>query len=132
MLNAAANGDRQAFERLLGIVYDELRALAQSRMNQERPGHTLQATALVNEAYVRLLGKKSARFEGRGHFFRAAAEAMRKVLIDHARLKNADKRGGGRAALSITGVADLADGSDPAGILAFRCAANILRNLRTN
>ena len=119
MLNAAANGDRQAFERLLGIVYDELRALAQSRMNQERPGHTLQATALVNEAYVRLLGKDHARFEGRGHFFRAAAEAMRKVLIDHARLRNADKRGGGRAALSISGVADLAGESDPAGILAL-------------
>jgi RNA polymerase sigma factor (TIGR02999 family) len=119
LLNAASSGDREAFERVLSAVYKELRAIAQSRMNQERPGHTLQATALVNEAYIRLLGGADAHWTGRGHFFRAAAEAMRKILIDHARGRNAEKRGGGKAALSLSGLADLAMEPDPAGLLAL-------------
>lgn len=120
LLNAASSGDDHALHVLLSTVYDELRAIAQARMNNERVGHTLQATALVNEAYLRLLGPQNIRWEGRGHFFRAAAEAMRKILIDHARARNADKRGGGRAALSITGIADLAAAeTEPAGILAL-------------
>lgn len=119
LLNAAAAGDAEAVRALMGLVYDELRAIAQVRMNDERPGHTLQATALVNEAYLRLLGKQGIEWSGRGHFFRAAAEAMRKILIDHARSRGALKRGGGKSALSITSVADLAATPDPAGILAL-------------
>jgi RNA polymerase sigma factor (TIGR02999 family) len=119
LLNAATSGDRLAYERLLTTVYDELRAIAQNRMKQERAGHTLQATALVNEAYIRLMGDRQVEWAGSGHFFRAAAEAMRKILIDHARARNADKRGGGRAALSLSGLADLADEPDPAGLLAL-------------
>lgn len=123
MLNAAAGGDAKALERVLETVYGELRAMAQVRMNQERPGHTLQATALVNEAYVRLLGKQGIEWKGRGHFYRAAAEAMRKILIDHARSRAAQKRGGdgqgGRAALRLSGVSDLAAAEDPSGILAL-------------
>ncbi|MCC6320999.1 MAG: sigma-70 family RNA polymerase sigma factor [Phycisphaerales bacterium] len=120
LLQAASRGEPQAMQRLLSTVYDELRAIAQVRMNQERIGHTLQATALVNEAYLRLLGQHDVRWEGRGHFFRAAAEAMRKILIDHARARNADKRGGGKAALSISGMADIAAAeAEPSGILAL-------------
>jgi RNA polymerase sigma factor (TIGR02999 family) len=119
LLNAAAAGDGDAPARLLDLVYSQLRAIAQQRMAGERRSHTLQATALVHEAYVRLLGRDGIEWTGRGHFFRAAAEAMRKILIDHARARNADKRGGGKAALSIINVADLAEEADPAGILAL-------------
>ncbi len=119
LLDSAAAGDQQAFARLLESVYSELRAIAQNHMNGERQGHTLQATALVNEVYVRLIGRADVRWEGRGHFFRAAAEAMRKILIDHARSRGAAKRGGGKAALSISGAIDLAADADPAGFLAL-------------
>src|SRR5437868_4630235 len=119
LLQAASAGDRGAFERLLQVVYAELHGIAQARMREERRGHTLQATALVSEAYIRLLGKDEVQWAGSGHFFRAAGEAMRKILIDHARARNADKRGGGRAALRISNVADLADAEDGAGFLAL-------------
>jgi RNA polymerase sigma factor (TIGR02999 family) len=119
LLNAASAGDRTAFERLLATVYNELRAIAQARMREERPGHTLEATALVNEAYIRLLSGPEIHWADRGHFFRAAAEAMRKILIDHARARNAQKRGGGRAALSLSSLADLAAAPDPAGLLSL-------------
>jgi len=119
LLNAAAAGDRAAFERLLALVYDELHALAAAKMRHERKGHTLQPTALVNEAYVRLLGREDVKWAGRAHFFRAAAEAMRKILIDHARARNADKRGGGKAALRISNLADAAAVEDSGGLLAL-------------
>lgn len=113
LLQAAAAGDSKASDALLETVYDHLRAIARQRMAGERSSHTLQATALVHEAYVRLLGRDDVLWAGRVHFFRAAAEAMRKILIDHARARNADKRGGGRSVLSITSVADLAADADP-------------------
>lgn len=93
LLGAIDRGDRQAAEELLPLVYDELRKLAAHRMVQEQPGQTLQPTALVHEAWLRLVGDESARFEGRGHFFAAAAEAMRRILIDRARQKMSLKRG---------------------------------------
>src|SRR5262249_6903640 len=96
-----------------------LRAIAQQRMAGERASHTLQATALVHEAYLRLLGRQGIEWAGRAHFFRAAAEAMRKILIDHARARKADKRGGGNAALAIGSVLALAADADPRGILAL-------------
>lgn len=119
LLQAASAGDEEAPSQLLELVYSQLRAIAQQRMAGERRSHTLQATALVHEAYLRLLGKQDAEWTGRAHFFRAAAEAMRKILIDHARARNADKRGGGKAALTIINVADLAQEQDPSGILAL-------------
>lgn len=119
LLNAAAAGDPKAPNELFELIYEQLRAIARKRLAADRPGHTLQATALVNEAYIRLLGKPGATWAGRGHFFRAAAQAMRQILIDHARARKADKRGGGRAALLITSVADLASAADPAGFLAL-------------
>ena len=95
LIDAAAAGDRQAAANLLPLVYAELRRLAEARMAAEPTGHTLQPTALVHEAYLRLVGGADARrWDHRGHFF-AAAEAMRRILIDHARKKTADKRGGG-------------------------------------
>jgi RNA polymerase sigma factor (TIGR02999 family) len=94
LLDAAAAGDRKAAAALLPLVYDELRALAAARMAEERVGHTLDATALVHEAYLRLVGPAGSRWDGRGHFYAAAAEAMRRILVDHARTRAAAKRGG--------------------------------------
>lgn len=119
LLNAAAAGDTRAPNEAFELIYDCLRGIARQRMAGERADHTLQATALVHEAYVRLLGKPDAQWAGRGHFFRAAAEAMRKILIDHARARNAAKRGGGKAALSIVGIASIASDADTAGFLAL-------------
>jgi len=125
-LRAAAGGDAQAGERILPVVYGELRALARVRMRRERKDHTLQATELVHEAYLRLVSGTPAEWEGRGHFFAAAAEAMRRILIEHARARGRAKRGGdeqGRApkklSLSLAGIADLADDTDPEDILAL-------------
>src|SRR5581483_2224362 len=94
LLDAAAAGDCKAAADLLPLVYDELRKLAAARLAAEAPGHTLNPTALVHEAYLRLVGGQ--RFDGSGHFFAAAAEAMRRVLVNHARDRNRQKRGGGR------------------------------------
>ncbi len=94
ILNALEQGDDQAVERLLPTMYQELRRLAAQKISQERPGHTLQATALVHEAYLRLVGPESQGFGSRGHFFAAAAEAMRRILIENARRKQRIKRGG--------------------------------------
>jgi RNA polymerase sigma factor (TIGR02999 family) len=95
LLDAAAAGDRRAAADLLPLVYDELRKLAAARMAAESPGHTLQPTALVHEAYLRLVGKcDDNRWDGRGHFFAAAAEAMRRILIEAARRKHGPQRGG--------------------------------------
>jgi RNA polymerase sigma factor (TIGR02999 family) len=95
LLSAVATGDRQAGDQLLPLIYDELRQLAAHKLLHETPGQTLQATALVHEAYLRLVGdSQGAKWDGRGHFFAAAAEAMRRILVDHARTKRAEKRGG--------------------------------------
>src|SRR3954452_20397537 len=102
LLDAAATGDRQAAADLLPLVYDELRALAAARMAAESPDQTLQPTALVHEAYLRLIGPAdAARWDHRGHFFAAAAEAMRRILVDAARRKAAARHGGGLARLEL-------------------------------
>jgi RNA polymerase sigma factor (TIGR02999 family) len=113
LLDAAAAGDAQAAADLLPAVYAELRALAAARLANEKAGHTLQPTALVHEAYLRLVGTPvadapgSPRFNGRGHFFGAAAEAMRRILIDQARRKRRPKHGGDRERV------DLGDAAEP-------------------
>jgi RNA polymerase sigma factor (TIGR02999 family) len=97
LLHAAASGDPKAAADLLPLVYDELRKLAAARMAREKPGQTIQATALVHDAYLRLVGPDPDRdWNGRGHFFAAAAEAMRRILVENARRKQAAKHGGGR------------------------------------
>jgi RNA polymerase sigma factor (TIGR02999 family) len=95
MLNAIGTGDSQAAEQLLVLVYDELRRLAASKLAQEAPDQTLQPTALVHEAWLRLVGNRSPSFNNRSHFFRASAEAMRRILIDRARRKRTQRHGGG-------------------------------------
>jgi RNA polymerase sigma factor (TIGR02999 family) len=98
VLNAIEAGDPRAASELLPLVYDELRKLAAARLAEERPGQTLQPTALVHEAYLRLVGSGQPQgWTGRGHFFAAAAEAMRRILVEAARRKQAEKHGGGRA-----------------------------------
>jgi RNA polymerase sigma factor (TIGR02999 family) len=104
LLDAAAAGDRHAAAELLPLVYDELRKLAAARMAAESPGQTLEATALVHEAYLRLVGDQ--QWGSRGHFFAAAAEAMRRILVNHARDRKRLKRGGGRARLELLDQAD--------------------------
>ena len=104
ILKAIDQGDPRASEALLPLVYDELRKLANVRLSNERAGQTLQATGLVHEAYIRLIGPEDSipqDWDGRGHFFAAAAEAMRRILIDRARAKNAQKRGGGVRRISL-------------------------------
>lgn len=96
ILSAIAEGDPHAAEQLLPLVYDELRRLAAQKIVHEESGQTLQATALVHEAYLRLVeGDKAPHWDSRGHFFAAAAQAMRRILIDNARRKQAEKHGGG-------------------------------------
>jgi len=116
-LAAIEDGNPRAAEELLPLVYDELRKLAAARMAEEKPGQTLQPTALVHEAYVRLVGGEQPRgWDGRGHFFAAAAEAMRRILVDSARRKKAEKRGGGRARADLDSES-LAAGDSPFDLL---------------
>jgi RNA polymerase sigma factor (TIGR02999 family) len=95
ILNAVERGDTRAADKLLPLVYEELRLLAAQKLSQEPPGQTLQATALVHEAYIRLVGAEAQDWKSRGHFFKAAAEAMRRILVDNARRKKSLRRGGG-------------------------------------
>ena len=107
ILVAIEQGDARAADRLLPLVYQELRRLAAQKMSQERPGQTLQATALVHEAYIRLVGNEARNWHSRGHFFSATAEAMRRILIENARRKRRLKHGGGRQRVELED-ADLA------------------------
>ena len=102
ILRAIDAGDPKAAGDLLPLVYDELRKLAAHRMTRESPGHTLGATALVHEAYVRLVGGDDPGWQNRGHFFAAAAEAMRRILVESARRKDRVKHGGGRLRQELT------------------------------
>jgi RNA polymerase sigma factor (TIGR02999 family) len=101
ILNAIEQGDAKAADELLPFVYEELRRLAAHKMSQEPPGQTLQATALVHEAYIRLVGSQAQGWSSRTHFFSAAAEAMRRILIDNARRKQRLKRGGGNKRINL-------------------------------
>jgi len=104
ILDAAQQGDPRAAEDLLPLVYDELRKLAVCKMAQEAPGQTLQATALVHEAWLRIAGGNAQTWEGRGHFFAAAAEAMRRILVEAARRKKRQRHGGGLARVELDAV----------------------------
>ncbi len=113
IVDAIADGDPRAAAELLPLVYDELRQLAAARLADEKPGQTLQPTALVHEAYLRLVGDGLPRdWNGRGHFFGAAAEAMRRILINRARDKNRLKRGGQRNRVDLNAIADPATTPD--------------------
>jgi RNA polymerase sigma factor (TIGR02999 family) len=104
ILNAIERGDAGATDELLPLVYEELRLLAAQKLSHETPGQTLQATALVHEAYLRLVGDEPQAWENRGHFFAAAAEAMRRILVENARRKKSLKRCGGGSMAPLTGL----------------------------
>lgn len=119
LLNEAQDGARRA-EQLLPLVYDQLRAAAQNCLRAEREGHTLQATALVHEAYMKLVGPREVPWQNRAHFYAAAAQAMRRILVDHARAKAAASRGGPearRAALELSELPDPTSERESAGFL---------------
>ena len=119
ILSAIDQGDSQAAAQLLPLVYDELRKLAAQKLAQEKPGQTLQATALVHEAYVRLVDvAEPQQWHGRGHFFAAAAEAMRRILVEQARRKSRRKWGGGRRRLDLQGREPTVEGPEPGDVLA--------------
>jgi RNA polymerase sigma factor (TIGR02999 family) len=119
ILSQIESGDPKAAEQLLPLVYDELRRLAAAKMAQEKPGQTLQATALVHEAYLRLVGPDSdAKYDGRGHFFAAAAEAMRRLLVERARRKKSQRHGGDRKRVELT-ERDLVTGGTPDQVVAL-------------
>ncbi|MFK7884331.1 MAG: ECF-type sigma factor [Phycisphaerales bacterium] len=121
LFRRVAEGDRHAHEELMPLVYQQLRRIAQVRMAGERREHTLQATALVHEAYAKMMHADDASFANRRHFFFAAAEAMRRILIDHARARDSQKRGGGRgrSKLDISAIADLASDGHSDDIIAL-------------
>jgi RNA polymerase sigma factor (TIGR02999 family) len=125
LLNAVANNEERSGE-LLPLVYEELRAMARSKLASERAGHTLQATALVHEAYMKLLGNAALSWQSRAHFFGACANAMRQILVDHARQKTASKRGGTAHRASLDS-ADVADTANPEMILLINDALDRLR-----
>jgi RNA polymerase sigma factor (TIGR02999 family) len=112
ILTAVERGEANAADRLLVLVYGELRKLAASKMAREAPGQTLQPTELVHEAWLRLAGTKNPRFENRAHFFSAAAEAMRRILIDRARRKLTRRHGGGCERVDLDGEDLAAPGAD--------------------
>ncbi|MHC4617622.1 MAG: sigma-70 family RNA polymerase sigma factor [Planctomycetota bacterium] len=127
ILAAIEKGDVQAVDELFPLVYQELRQLAALKMLQESPGQTLQATALVHEAYLRLVGTEAQNWSGRGHFFSAAAEAMRRILIENARRKKRARHGGGRQRVDLD-EGTLADRMPPDDLIALDEAIERLSN----
>lgn len=123
LLAAAAGGDKGAADRLLPLVYEQLRKAAQIGLAGERAGHTLSATALVHEAYLKLVGPREVAWANRGHFYAAAAEAMRRILLDHAKARGREKRGGAqgspRPRADFASVAELAVAADSQEIVSF-------------
>lgn len=108
LLVAWSNGDRAALDQLMPIVYAELRRLAHRHLGAERPGHTLQTTALVNEAYLRMVDQSSLKFQNRAHFFAVAARMMRHILVDYARARHNIKRGGKAVKVTLDNAAEVA------------------------
>jgi RNA polymerase sigma factor (TIGR02999 family) len=129
LLNRARGGDPSATNELIPLVYDELRALADQHLQAERPGHTLQPTALAHEAYLRLVGSAESEWENRAHFFGAAAAAIRRILVDHARRAGRLKRGGGRRPLALDDLPEVADQPEGPDILAVHEALLELADL---
>jgi RNA polymerase sigma factor (TIGR02999 family) len=119
ILSAIEQGNPQAAEELLPLVYDELRRLAAAKLAREKPGQTLQATALVHEAYARLVKPDQQNWDGRGHFFAAAATAMRRILVENARRKARLRHGGQRQRLDAAEIAEIAESDDDDRLIAL-------------
>jgi RNA polymerase sigma-70 factor (ECF subfamily) len=128
MLAAASGGDPAAAQRLVGLVYDDLRRRAEALMKRESPGHTVQATMLVHDAYLKLIQQERASWNDRNHFFAIAAQTMRRLLVDHARGRGRDKRGGGQVKVSLDDRLGLLAGAD-ADVLAVDEALTRLAEL---
>jgi RNA polymerase sigma factor (TIGR02999 family) len=128
LLANVREGDRQALDRLVALVYDELRGLARRYLRSERRGHTLQTTALANEAYLRLAGREKIPWQDRAHFFAAAAREIRRILVDHARGKRRQKRGGGWQRVPLEGSA-LFERSSAVDLIALDEALDELQRL---
>jgi len=128
LLRAWSRGDTTARDKLIPFVYNDLRRRARAALRRERAGHSLQATALVHEAFLRLVGQKSLEWQDRDHFYAVAARVMRQVLVDHARARGAVKRGSGEEALSLDSVLVLT-GERPAALIALDDALNELESL---
>ena len=112
LLVASSDGDKASMDLLMPLVYDELRRLAQSHLRAERPGHTLQGTALVHEAYLRLIDQKNVKWQSRAHFFALASQMIRRILVDHARAAHAEKRGAGAQNLALDEALGIAGKND--------------------
>jgi len=119
LLIAWSDGRREALDRLIPLVYDDLRRLAGGYMLREVPGHSLQPTALVHEAYVRLVDQRQVQWRNRAHFFGVAASMMRRILVDHARARRAEKRGGEFERVTLVGDEVAAEGSNEIDVLAL-------------
>jgi len=109
LLRAWSDGDQTALDKLMPLVYEELRRMAKRHMDRQNPGHTLQTTALIHEAYLRLIDQKETRWQNRAHFFAVAARAMRSILVDYARARQAAKRGGEAVVVSLDEAAVASD-----------------------
>lgn len=128
ILGRLSSGDRGDLDRLLELVYDQLRRLAQSHLQRERADHTLPATALVHEAYLRLVNRRELSWKDRTHFFAAASTVIRRILVDHARARHAVKRGGERRSLSLSGI-DLPAGTEEVDLLSLNDALTRLGDI---
>jgi RNA polymerase sigma factor (TIGR02999 family) len=129
LLLAWSNGDKRALEQLMPIVYRELRRLAKRYMEQERPGHTLQATALVNEAYLRLADVNRMRWQNRAHFFAVSAQMMRRILVEYARRRDSQKRGDGAPMVEFDKALAVFQGKSHADLVAIDDALNALSSV---
>ena len=129
LLRAWSDGDQDALQALTPIVYEELHRLARHYMRRERSGHSLQATALVNEAYMRLADYTRMQWQDRAHFFAVSAQVMRRILVDHARKRRSEKRGGDHERVTLSGV-DVASGGDMVDVLAVDAALTELSGAR--
>jgi len=123
-----SGGDKAALDQLMPLIYDELRRIAGYYLNRQRPGHTLQATALVNEAFIRLIEVRNVRWQDRAHFFAVAAKIMRNILIDYARSHQRTKRGRGVLPISLNNVADIVEGQ-ASELIALDDALNSLNDI---
>lgn len=128
LLDQLNNGDLNAFDKLMPLIYEELRKMARRYMRQQNPGHTLQTTALIHEAYLRMIKQRERRFQNRAHFFAVAAQAMRHILVDYARARQTVKRGGEARQISLEEAA-LVTAERAAELIAFDDALKELENL---
>lgn len=129
MLKAWSGGDREAAERFMPLIYDELRRQAHRYLNRERPNHTLQTTALVHEAYLRLIEQNSTNWQNRAHFFGLAAQMMRRILVNYAVSRNREKRGGGNVQVELDEATIIVGDNSEVDLLALDSALTRLEEL---